>query len=41
MQALSAAVEPGNRNETKRLTQALLDAGAPPLEIVETGVVTA
>jgi len=41
LQALSAAVERGNRNETKRLCQALLDTGMAPLEIVETGLVPA
>lgn len=38
---LSAAVEKGNRNETKRLTQALIDAGMAPLDIVEQGLVPA
>ena len=41
LQNLTASVERGNRNETKRLTQALLDAGMAPLEIVETGLVPA
>lgn len=38
---LTAAVEKGNRKEALRLTQALLDAGMAPLEIVETGLVPA
>ena len=41
LQDLTAAVEKGNRKEAVRLTQALLDAGMPPLEIVETGLVPA
>lgn len=36
---LSQAVEKGNRNEAKRLTQELLNAGATPLDIVERGLV--
>ena len=41
LEDLSLAVEKGNRTEAKRLTQVLLDAGMPPLEIVETGLVPA
>ena len=41
LEDLSLAVEKGNRTEAKRLTQILLDAGMPPLEIVETGLVPA
>jgi len=41
LQDLTAAVEKGNRKEAIRLTQALLDAGMAPLEIVETGLVPA
>ena len=36
---LSQAVEWGNRNEAKRLTQELLNAGVAPLDIVEKGLV--
>jgi 5-methyltetrahydrofolate--homocysteine methyltransferase len=39
LQQLSIAVEKGNRNEAKRLTQALLDSGMKPLDIVEQGLV--
>jgi len=39
LKQLSAAVEKGNRNEAKRLTQALLDEGMKPLDIVEKGLV--
>jgi 5-methyltetrahydrofolate--homocysteine methyltransferase len=39
MQTLSALVEKGKRNEAKQQTQALLDAGAKPLDIVEQGLV--
>ncbi len=39
LKALSAAVEKGNRNEAKRLTQALLDAKVAPIKIVEEGLV--
>lgn len=38
-QKLTEAVEKGNRNEAKHLTQALLDAGSAPLDIVEKGLV--
>ena len=41
LQDLTAAVEKGNRKEAIRLTQVLLDAGTPPMEIVETGLVPA
>ena len=41
LQDLTAAVEKGNRKETTRLTQALLDAGVAPMEIVETALVPA
>jgi 5-methyltetrahydrofolate--homocysteine methyltransferase len=41
LQDLTAAVEKGNRKEAIRLTQALLDAGMPPLDIVESGLVPA
>ena len=41
LQDLTASVEKGNRKEALRLTQALLDAGMAPLEIVETGLVPA
>lgn len=41
LQDLTSAVEKGNRKEALRLTQVLLDAGMPPLEIVETGLVPA
>lgn len=36
---LSTAVEGGKRNDAKLLTQALLDAGTKPLDIVERGLV--
>ena len=36
---LTESVEKGNRNEAKRLTQALLDAKMAPLKIVEEGLV--
>src|SRR5262245_15661885 len=36
---LTAAVAGGNRNEAKRLTQAFLDDGAKPQDIVEKGLV--
>lgn len=36
---LSAAVEAGKRNDAKQLTQALLDQGLKPLEVVEQGLV--
>jgi 5-methyltetrahydrofolate--homocysteine methyltransferase len=36
---LSAAVEAGKRNDAKQLTQALLDQGIKPLEVVEQGLV--
>jgi 5-methyltetrahydrofolate--homocysteine methyltransferase len=36
---LSVAVESGKRNDAKQLTQALLDQGLKPLEIVEQGLV--
>jgi 5-methyltetrahydrofolate--homocysteine methyltransferase len=36
---LTEAIEKGNRNEAKRLTQELLNAGAAPLDIVEKGLV--
>jgi len=36
---LSLAVEKGKRNDAKALTQALLDEGMKPLDIVETGLV--
>jgi len=39
LQNLSVAVEKGNRNEAKRLTQVLLDSGMKPLDIVEQGLV--
>ncbi|MCG3150043.1 MAG: Methionine synthase [Verrucomicrobiae bacterium] len=39
LKQLSAAVEKGNRNEAKRLSQALLDEGMKPLDIVEKGLV--
>jgi len=39
MNALSAAVEKGKRNDAKLLTQQLLDAGHKPLDIVEQGLV--
>ena len=38
LQQLTEAVEKGNRNEAKRLTQALLDQGHAPLDIVEKGL---
>ena len=36
---LSLAIEKGKRNDAKALTQALLDAGMKPLDIVEKGLV--
>lgn len=39
LQQLSLAVEKGNRNDSKRITQELLAAGTPPLDIVEKGLV--
>jgi 5-methyltetrahydrofolate--homocysteine methyltransferase len=39
MQVLSDAVEKGKRADARQLTQALLDGGARPLEIVEQGLV--
>ena len=36
---LSRAVEGGKRNDAKQLTQALLDQGIKPLEVVEQGLV--
>ena len=36
---LSVAVETGKRNDAKQLTQALLDQGIKPLEVVEQGLV--
>lgn len=36
---LSVAVEGGKRNDAKQITQALLDAGTKPLDIVEQGLV--
>jgi len=41
LQDLTTAVEKGNRKEAIRLTQALLDAGMPPMEVVETALVPA
>ena len=41
LKLLSDAVEKGNRNEAKRLTRVLLDAGMSPLDIVEQGLVPA
>jgi 5-methyltetrahydrofolate--homocysteine methyltransferase len=39
LKQLSAAVEKGNRNEAKRLTQELLSANTPLMDIVEKGLV--
>ncbi|MEI6083543.1 MAG: corrinoid protein [Verrucomicrobiota bacterium] len=39
LQQLSAAVEKGNRNEAKRISQMLIDQGMKPLDIVEQGLV--
>ncbi len=39
MQILSAAVEKGKRHDARQFTQALLDGGASPLDIVEQGLV--
>ena len=39
LEMLSEAVEKGNRTEAKRLTQALLDEGINPVDIVEKGLV--
>ena len=36
---LTEAIEKGNRNEAKRLSKELLNAGAAPLDIVEKGLV--
>jgi len=41
LQDLTAAVEKGNRKETTRLTQVLLDSGMAPMDIVETALVPA
>ena len=41
LQDLTTAVEKGNRKEAIRLTQALLDAGVPPMEVVESALVPA
>jgi 5-methyltetrahydrofolate--homocysteine methyltransferase len=41
MKALTAAVEDGKRDEARRLTQALLDAGVAPLDVVEQGLMPA
>jgi len=38
---LTLAVEKGNRKEAIRLTQALIESGMAPMEIVETGLVPA
>lgn len=38
-QTLAAAVERGKRDDARQLTQALLDAGTAPLDIVEQGLV--
>ena len=40
LELLSQAISKGNRNEAKRLTQALLDAGTAPQVIVDQGLVT-
>ena len=39
LQQLSTAVEKGNRNEAKRISQMLIDQGMKPLDIVEKGLV--
>jgi 5-methyltetrahydrofolate--homocysteine methyltransferase len=39
LQKLTEAIEKGNRNEAKRLSQELLNAGMAPLDIVEKGLV--
>lgn len=39
LQKLTEAIEKGDRNEAKRLTQELLNGGLAPLEIVEKGLV--
>jgi 5-methyltetrahydrofolate--homocysteine methyltransferase len=39
LKALSEFVMKGNRNEARRLTQAAIDAGLPPQDIVEQGLV--
>jgi 5-methyltetrahydrofolate--homocysteine methyltransferase len=41
LQELTAAVEKGNRKEAIRLTNLLIEAGMPPMDIVETGLVPA
>ncbi len=41
LQELTSSVEKGNRKEALRLTQALLERGMAPLEIVEAGLVPA
>ena len=41
LQELTAAVEKGNRKEATRLTNILIEAGMPPMEIVEVGLVPA
>lgn len=41
LQELTAAVEKGNRKEAARITQVLIDAGTPPLELLETALVPA
>jgi len=39
LQDLSKAIETGKRNDAKAITQALLDAGTAPIDIVEGGLV--
>ena len=39
LQDLSKAIENGKRNDAKAITQALLDAGTAPIDIVEQGLV--
>ena len=39
LQDLSNAIETGKRNDAKAITQALLDAGTAPIDIVEKGLV--
>jgi 5-methyltetrahydrofolate--homocysteine methyltransferase len=41
LQDLTSSVERGSRKDAYRLTKALLNAGTPPMEIVETGLVPA
>jgi methanogenic corrinoid protein MtbC1 len=41
LKALMEAVEQEHRNEAKKRTQALLDAGKKPMEIVDQGLVPA